>query len=101
MSTIVVPIDASQIADQDRKQQRVKVALQQRGATKSQVASVEAGRAELKFDVDPKQPLSIAVGPETATDEDIFHLQTLTATISPSQLQERQAVTVPALVITP
>jgi hypothetical protein len=101
MSVLIVPVDASKIADSNRKQQRVKVAVQQRDTIKSQIVSVESGKVELKFDVDPKQPISIAVGPETASDQDLFHLQTLTAVVSPRQWQNAQSLTIPALVITP
>lgn len=101
MSVLIIPVDASKITDADRKQQRVKVAVQQRDVIKSQVISVEGGKAEVKFDVDPKQPVSVAVGPENASDEDIFHLQTLTSTVSPTQWPAGQNLTVPALAITP
>ncbi len=101
MSVLIIPIDASKIADADRKQQRVKVAVQQRDSVKSQIVAVDGGKAELKFDVEPKLPISIAVGPETASDQDIFNLQTLTATVSPAQWTDSKSLTTAVLVITP
>lgn len=101
MSTLIVPIDASQVPANERGQQRVKVAVQEGGKIHSQVVAVEGGKAEIKLDVDPKQPLSLAVGPESAADEDLFHLQTLTATISPRQWPARGNLTLPAFTLTP
>jgi len=101
MSTLIIPIDASQVAESDRKQQRVKVAVQSQGKVKSQVVSVEGGKAEIKLDVDPKQALSIAVGPESASDEDIFHLDTLTHGVSPAQWDAQKPLTIPAFALTP
>ncbi|MGC4051747.1 MAG: carboxypeptidase-like regulatory domain-containing protein [Paludibaculum sp.] len=101
MSTLRIPIDASQIADADRKQQKVKVAVQDKSGIKSQIIAVDAGKGEIKLEVDPKQTLNIAIGPESASDEDIFHLQTLTAKVSPTQWANERTLTIPALVITP
>ncbi|WP_321477389.1 carboxypeptidase-like regulatory domain-containing protein [uncultured Paludibaculum sp.] len=101
MSILRIPIDASQIADADRKQQKVKVAVQDRKGIKSQIIALDAGKGEVKLDVDPKQTLSIAVGPATASDEDIFHLQTLTSKVSPTQWGTEKTLAIPALVITP
>ena len=50
MSVVIVPIDASQVPDQDRKQQRVKVAVQTRAGVRSQVVSVEGGKSEVKLE---------------------------------------------------
>jgi hypothetical protein len=101
MSELIIPIDASQVPESDRKQQRVRVAIRDQKGIKSQVVAVEQGKAEIKLDVDPKQNLSIAIGPESASDEDIFHLQTLTATVSPSHWVAGQPLTIAPLVLTP
>jgi len=100
MSQLVIPIDASQISDQDRKQQKVKVAIKTAAGITSQVVAVDQGRAEVKLDVDPKQNVSIAVGPENASDEDMFHLQTLTSSVSPSQWGDKKALTLEPLKLT-
>jgi hypothetical protein len=101
MSVLIIPIDASQVSANDRQQQKIKVAVHGPKGIQSQIVSLESGKAELKFEVDPTQSLSVAVVPATATDEDAFHLQTLTAAVSPSQWQKAAALTVPSLVVTP
>jgi hypothetical protein len=101
MSKLNLSIDASQIAAADQKQQRVKVAVQQGTAIKSQIVAIQGGAAKVTLDVDPKQTASIAVGPENATDEDVFHLQTLTASVAPAQWTGQTALTIPAIVVTP
>lgn len=101
MSVLMIPVDASNIPEQDRKQQKVKVAVQQKDGVKSQIISLDGGRGEVKLDVDPKQTVSIAIGPATASDEDMFHLQTLTASVSPTQWGDKQTLTIPALTVTP
>ncbi len=100
MSVLIIPIDASKIPDSDRKQQKVKVAVQQRDVVKSMVVGVAEGKAETKFEVDPKLNTAVAVGPASASDEDLFHLQTLTASVSPAQWQ-KQNLTLPPIEITP
>lgn len=100
MSVVIVPIDASQVPDQDRKQQRVKVAVQTRGGVRSQVVSVEGGKSEVKLEVEPGQAATIALGPDNVADADLFHKQTLTVNIPAKQLGDR-AFTLPPIVITP
>ncbi|MDE3166661.1 MAG: carboxypeptidase regulatory-like domain-containing protein, partial [Acidobacteriota bacterium] len=94
-------LDASQIAASDQKQQKVRIAVQQGGAVKSQIVSVEGGKASARFEVNPKQSAQVAVGPESAGDEDIFHLQTLTVNVTPQQWAGAEALNLPALVVTP
>lgn len=101
MSVLVIPIDASQISETDRSQQRVKVAVQSGDKVVSQVVAVKDGKAEARLDVDPKQSLAVAVGPENASDEDIFHLQTLTANISATQWGTQKTLEMPAFRLTP
>ena len=102
MSELNLVVDASQITAAERGQQRVKVAVQQSTGVKSQIVSVEGGSAKVRFDVDPKEAAAIAVGPADATDEDIFHLETLTASVSPNQWAAGQAsLDLASLVISP
>ncbi len=74
MSKLNLSLDASQVSAADQKQQRVRVAVEQGGKIQSQVVAVEGGAAKVTLDVDPKQPASIEVGPENASDEEVFHL---------------------------
>ena len=101
MSVLVIPIDSSQVPENERKQQRVKIAIKEPGGIKSQVISVEPGQTQVKLDVDPKQALSIAVGPESASDEDLFHLQTLTARVSPNSWGDQKTLTIAPIALTP
>lgn len=101
MSVLNLSLDASQIAASDQKQQKVRIAIQQGGTTKSQVVAVEGGKAAARFDVEAKQAAQIAVGPESASEEDLFHMQTLVTSVSPQQWAEKNTLTLPALVLTP
>ncbi len=101
MSVLIIPIDASQIPESDRKQQRVNVAVQLKQGVKSEVVSVVPGKAEVKLEVDSKQVLNIAVGPESASDDDIVHMQTVTARVSPAQWGRLKELTINPIVITP
>ena len=101
MSKLNLSLDASQVPAAEQKQQRVKVAVQQGGKIQSQVVAVEGGAAKVTLDVDPKQAASIAVGPENASDEDVFHLQTLTTSVSPTQWANQTELSLPTLVLTP
>jgi hypothetical protein len=101
MSTIVIPIDASQVPEKDRGQQKVKVAVREGGKTQSTLVSVAAGKTEARLDVSAKQGLEIAVGPATASDEDIFRLRTLTASVSPAQFGKEGSLTISPIVVTP
>jgi hypothetical protein len=101
MSTLIIPIDASQVSEKERGQQKVKVAVREGTKTKSQIVSVETGKAEVRIDVDHKRSLEIAVGPANASDEDIFRLQTLTASVSPSLWAKDNALTLNPIAITP
>ena len=98
MSVLNVSLDASQIPAQDQKQQKVRIAVQQGRGIKSQVVAVDGGKVAAKFDVDQKQTAQIAVGPANASDEDLFHLQTLTATVSPTQWADKNTLALPLVV---
>jgi hypothetical protein len=101
MSTLLVPIDASQIADQDRKQQKVKVAVQSGGKVISKVIEVTGGKGEVKLDVDAKQPLVVALGPDNISDDEIFNFQTVTVNVSPNQWAGKSTLSLPPIVVTP
>jgi hypothetical protein len=75
MSVLVVPIDVSQVGDQDRKQQKVKVAVKAGEKVTAQVVDVAAGKAEVKLEVDGNQPLTVAIGPDNVSDDDIFNFK--------------------------
>jgi hypothetical protein len=101
MSVLVIPVDASQVAQGDRKQQKVRIAYRQGKAVKSQVIAVESGKAEIKLDVDPKQTTAIAVGPESASQDDLFNMQTLTVNVTPTQWAGNKTLTLSPVLITP
>ena len=100
MSVLVIPIDASQVAEGDRKQQRVKVAVKMGDKVTSQVVAVDAGKGEVKLEVDPKQELLIAVGPENVSDDELFHLQTINIRVSPNQWAEKPSLTLTPINVT-
>lgn len=101
MSVLIIPIDASQLGERERTEQKVKVAVQDRDGVKAQVVSLEQGRTETKLEVDSEQVLTVAVGPAETSDEDILHLQTLTTRISPNQWRGNDSLTIDPFVITP
>lgn len=85
MATLVVSLDARQIGE-ERKEQRIKVAVQTSdGKIQSRVIALDSEKAEVRFDVDEKKPIDVAVGPGEAADQDLFKLQTLTARVTPQQ----------------
>lgn len=100
MSTLVIPLDAGNVAEPERRQQRVKVAVQQGDRVHSEVVSLAEGRAEVKLEVDPGQPVAVAVGPESAADQEIFRLQTITATVSPRQWTAGERLTLAPITVT-
>ena len=103
MSTLVIPIDASQVEDAERKQQKIKVAVAVGEGAKitSRVVTVESGKSEVKLEVDSKQSLTVAIGSDSASDEDLFRLQTINIQVNPRQWEEKPTLTLPAVVITP
>jgi hypothetical protein len=101
MSELTIPLDVSQVADNERGQQRVKVAIKEGDKVRTQIVSVAAGKAEVKLNVDSKQTLSIAVGPENVADEEMFHLQTLTTAVTPTQWAGKAKLKLPPIIVTP
>ncbi|MBV9958056.1 MAG: hypothetical protein JO360_06515, partial [Acidobacteria bacterium] len=84
MSDLVIPLDATQVAAAEREQQGVRVAVRDAGGKiTSQVVKVGPGKAEARLRVDGKQSLTVAVGPENVSDEELFNLQTINTQISP------------------
>jgi hypothetical protein len=100
MSKLVIPIDVSQITDTDRGQQKVKVAAKVGEKIVSDVVSVKDGKAEITLDVDPKQAVTLAVGPDNVSDQEIFNFQTLTATVNPAQWAGKPSLKLPAFIVT-
>lgn len=99
---LIVPLDASQIPDGERKEQKIKVvARDQKGRVTSVPADVAGGRGEVKLKVDAAQTLEIAVGPESTPDEDLFKLQTVTAKVSPNHWPAAGGLTLRPLLIPP
>jgi hypothetical protein len=101
MSELVIPLDVSQVPEGERGQQSVKVAVRAGDKVQSQVVKVTAGKAEVKLNVDAKQALSIAVGPDNVSDEEIFQLQTLTTNVTPRQWAGKAKLALPPIIVTP
>ena len=100
MSTLTIPIDVSQISEKERGRQKVKVAVREGEKIKSKTISVDSNKAQVKLEVDHRKSLEIAIGPGNASDEDIFKLRTLTASVSPQQWG-KEGLTLTPIVITP
>jgi hypothetical protein len=99
-----VPLDASGIKDFKPDRSVKVVAYNRQGAAVSSgVAEFDNkgnGRATLGFEENPGG-LRVVVGPESASDEDLKYLQTLSVNLSASQVKEAAANRIPAIVITP
>jgi len=99
---LVVPLDASQIPEGERKEQKIKVVSRdQKGRMVSAPANVASGKGEVKLKVDAAQTLDIVVGPESTPDEDLFRLQTVTVKVSPNHWPATGVYTLPPLLIPP
>jgi hypothetical protein len=102
VQALVVPLDASQVPAGERKTQKVKVVVRnQKGVYVSESAPLDSGKAEVKLGVDSAQSLEIAVGPLDTPDEDLFHLQTITARVLPRQWRGQNRLVLNPLIITP
>jgi len=101
MSKLVIPIDVSQVTDADRGQQKVRVAAKVGEKVVSQVVAVKSGKAEVTLDVDAKQPMTLAIGPDSVSDQEIFNFQTLTTTVNPAQWANKATLRLPAFIVTP
>ncbi len=100
MAELIVVLDTREIAPEERRQQRIKVAVQAAdGKIHSQIIGVDSEMQEVRFDIDERKPAEIAVGPDEARDIDLFKLQTITARVTPQQWREPELV-VP-LAVTP
>ena len=99
--SVTVPIDVSQVDD---AKGRVKVvAIAEDGKRTSQTVDVSKGKtasATFKFAESPGS-LRIFVGPENVAENEIDRLQTISTTVPARTLALQNAVTVPALKITP
>ncbi len=100
MSKLVIPIDVSQVEEADRGQQKVKVAAKIGEKVVSQVVAVKGGKAEVTLDVDGSKPLSLAIGPDNVSDQEIFNFQTLTTTVNPAQWANKATLKLPPFIVT-
>ncbi|RUL77508.1 carboxypeptidase-like regulatory domain-containing protein [Dyella choica] len=100
MSKLIIPIDASQISEKDREKKRLRVAVRAGRETTSEVVVIESGKGQVSLEVDAKQSLLVAVGPESASEEDLFHLRTININVSPRQW-DGNSLTLAPIAITP
>ena len=101
MSKLVIPIDVSQVKDSDRGQQKVRVAAKIGEKVVSQVVSVKSGKAEVTLDVDARQPMTLAIGPDNVSDQELFNFQTLTTGVNPAQWANKPTLKLPTFIVTP
>ena len=101
MSKLVIPIDVSQVKDSDRGQQKVRVAAKVGEKVVSQVVSVKSGKAEVTLDVDARQPLTLAIGPDYVSDQELFNFQTLTTAVNPAQWANKPTLKLPSCLPVP
>jgi hypothetical protein len=88
MSVLTVSLDASQLSPDERKQQKIKVGVRSGdGKIQSRIVAVDKERVDVRFEVDERGALDVAVGPDEADDEDLHKLQTLTARVAPPRLE--------------
>ena len=94
---LVVPLDASGVED-FRPEQAIKVAARDRkGTVSAQTVRLDAsGRGTAAFAF-PERPgsLRVAIGPETASDEELFALQTITLNVPARSWEVAREVTLP------
>ncbi len=99
-----VPLDASGIKDFKPDRSIKAVAYNRSGAAvSSAVVELNArgqGQAKLTFSGHPGG-LRVVVGPESASDEDLKHLQTLTVNVSPSQWEDGNTTRLSPIIIPP
>ena len=100
MSKLVIPIDVSQVKDSDRGQQKVRVAAKVGERVVSQVVSVKSGKAEVTLDVDASKPMTLAIGPDNVSDQDIFNFQTLTTAVNPAQWANKPTLKLSPFIVT-
>src|SRR4029078_646618 len=101
MSKLVIPIDVSQVKDSDRGQQKVRVAARIGEKVVSQVVSVKSGKAEVTLDVDARQPLTLAIGPDNVSDQELFNFQNLTTAVNAAQWANKPTLKLPPFIVTP
>ena len=98
-----VPLDASKI-EGFQPDQKLKVLLVGRsGPLQSQVVALNSkGLGAAQFSI-PSQSggLSILVGPEAASDQDLQNMQTLTVSVSPAQIRGLSELKFSAILIPP
>ena len=73
MAALVVSLDARQIAPTKRNNNASKSAVQTSdGKIQSKVVAVDADKVDVRFDVDQKATLQVAVGPADAADDELL-----------------------------
>lgn len=98
---LTVPIDATGI---ENAEGGVKVAVvDARGRRQSQVVKVTRGRAqgEFTFAEPPPAPLRVLVGPETASDDELEKLETITASVNARSLRNLSSFTLAPIKLPP
>ena len=99
---LVVPVDASRVDDRSGAG-AVKVALvDAAGRVTSRVVKLdEKGQGRAEFELDPKpRALQVLVGPESASDEELTRLQTISQTLS-TRAQRATELVLKPIAITP
>jgi hypothetical protein len=97
-----VPLDASGIKD-FKPDHRVRVVVYDRagaiaGSTTANLDENGRGHATLAFESRPGG-VRVVVGPESASEDDLKHLQTLTVDVPPGQWQEQSTLRITPVVI--
>ena len=100
MSTISVQIDATQVPAQQREAQRIRVAARSGERTSSTVVSVASGKATAKLNSEGSGPITIAVGPESSTADELFNRNTPTLSVRPTLVDGKSQYTIRPIVIT-
>jgi hypothetical protein len=101
--TLTVPLDASQIED-FKPEQELKVAIQlQDGSHRSKTTRLNdqgQGNARFTFDERPG-PLKVVIGPNTATDDELLGMQTISLNASVQQWHDKTELILPPIKIAP
>jgi len=100
---LTVPLDASEIED-FKPEQDLKVLIQtQDGSRRTQTTRLNdkgQGTARFAFDERPGS-LKVVVGPDTATDDELLGMQTISLNVSARQWQDKAELTLPSIRIAP
>lgn len=101
--SLTIPLDATAVPDRGGAQ-KVKVAIMDaKGRVQTEIAAVNdkgIGEATFKFNASPGS-LQVAVGPDSAGDDELFALQTITLSVSARQFALQPVLKLPPLKIPP